>query len=62
MTADTNPPRVKPTRGAPSFLKDADYRSNGTLLSIGSVMWKEKSGPAPTALDWSAGWEKSSEE
>ena len=50
VTARYKHPRVKPTRGAPSFLNDPEYRSNGILSSIGAVMWKEKCEPALSFL------------
>ncbi len=40
-------PRVTPTRGAPSFLNDPEYRSNGIVSLIVAVMWEEKSEPGP---------------
>jgi hypothetical protein len=42
-------PRVKPTRGAPWFLNDREYCSNGIFSSTGHVMWKEKCAPRPPA-------------
>jgi hypothetical protein len=55
-------PRVKPTRGAPSLLNDPEHRSSDILSSICAVMWEEKSGPWPTAQDWSPGQEKLSDQ
>ncbi len=47
MRVRYNHPRVTPTHGAPSFLNDSEYRSNGILSLIVAVMWEEKSEPGP---------------
>src|SRR6266849_6255361 len=50
VTARYKHPRITPTRGAPSFLNDPEYRSNGILSSIVAVMWEEKGEPGPPGL------------
>ena len=47
VTVRYKPPRVDPTRGAPSFLNVPVYCKSRILSSVDAVKWKENSESAP---------------
>ena len=50
VTARHEDPRVKPTRRAPSFPNNPEYRSIGILSSMGVITWQEKCESVPHRL------------